>query len=89
MDVTLEMRQNYLKRRRDEYAKCLIEIENKKITFLETIGHQMKGNAQPFGFDELATIGNELEKAAKVSDWQSIKACVEKFGIYLSKQELF
>jgi HPt (histidine-containing phosphotransfer) domain-containing protein len=89
MDVTLVMRQNYLKRRRDEYAKCIIEIKNKKTDFLETIGHQLRGNAQPFGFDELAIIGNELEKAAKVSDWQSIKDCVEKFGIYLSKQDLY
>jgi HPt (histidine-containing phosphotransfer) domain-containing protein len=88
MDVTLEMRQNYLKRRNDDYTKCLIEIKNKKTDFLETIGHQLRGNAEPFGFDELAIIGKELEKAAKASDWQSIMACVEKFGIYLSKQKI-
>ena len=88
MDVTLEMRQNYLKRRLDDYKKCLIEIENKKTDFLETIGHQLRGNAEPFGFDELAIIGQELEEFSKASDWQNIKLCIEKFGNYLAKQKL-
>lgn len=88
MDIPYEMRVTYYKRRLEDYSACLKAIENQKTDFLQTVGHQMKGNAQPFGFDELAVIGNELEIAAKANDWQKIKILVEKFGIYLSQNAI-
>lgn len=88
MDVPHEMRVSYYKRRLEDHAKCLQAIEAQKTEFIETVGHQMKGNAEPYGFDELAVIGKDLELAAKAKDWQKIKNLVEKFGSYLTHNEI-
>lgn len=88
MELPHELRVSYYNRRLDDYAGCLKAIEAQKTDFLETVGHQMRGNAEPYGFNELAVIGKDLEIAAKAKDWQAIKSLVEKFGTYLTLHPL-
>lgn len=88
MDVPIEMKTLYFQRRLKDHSDCLAALENKDIKNLERIGHQMKGNAVCFGFDELGDIGEQLENASIKKDWDEIAQSVEKFGNYLSKNSV-
>lgn len=86
MDIPENMKVTYIERRRKDYIDCLAAIESKNADVLKRVGHQMKGNALSFGFDDLAGIGENLENAAEKKDWEQIKVCVTQFGSYLQKQ---
>ena len=68
MDLPASMYLNYLARRKADHAR-LTEIlasgQSNARTALEefkTLGHQIKGNAVSFGFDDLVVIGEQMEK---------------------------
>lgn len=85
MEIPPVMKSNYFTRRLKDHTDCLKAIEEKNFEPLERIGHQMKGNAQTFGFEDLAWIGDKLEIAALEKDWVRITTLVKKFGSYLEK----
>jgi HPt (histidine-containing phosphotransfer) domain-containing protein len=70
----------YIQRRLSDLAECNKAIESGDFSFIEKVGHQVKGNAQSFGFDILSPIGIEMEAAAKAGHIDSIKKAVLDFG---------
>ncbi len=78
--VPHEMKVVYIQRRKTDFVELNKAIENGDFSFLEKIGHQVKGNAQSFGFDELSPVGIALEKAAKSKDLAQAKTIVKRFG---------
>ena len=83
MDVPHEFRVQYLERRKSDLQSCMDAIQKNEFATLERIGHQMKGNATSFGFDELATIGELLEDAAKKQDLNRAEDIARNFQAYL------
>lgn len=75
-----EMKVVYIQRRLSDFAECNRAIETGDFSFLEKVGHQVKGNAQSFGFDALSPIGVALEAAAKERNIENIKKAVHDFG---------
>lgn len=75
-----EMKVVYIQRRLSDFAECHKAIEIGDFYFLEKIGHQVKGNAESFGFDALSPIGIALEAAAKEKNIENIKKAVQDFG---------
>ena len=75
-----EMKVVYIQRRLSDFAECNRAIETGDYSFLEKVGHQVKGNAQSFGFDSLSPIGIALEAAAKERNVDNIKKAVQDFG---------
>ena len=66
--------------------KHLKEIFQKKdFKMLETIGHQIKGNALSFGFDSLAPIAASLEEHARQKDATQIEADINSFASCLEQ----
>ena len=56
---------------------------------VETIGHQLKGNAATFGFPDLALVGIDLEKAGINQDMALlVKGAIELERWLLSVQKL-
>jgi HPt (histidine-containing phosphotransfer) domain-containing protein len=84
IDVPEEFRIAYIHRRKADFIECLKALESCDFDFLEKIGHQVRGNAQSFGFDELSPVGTNLEKAAKAKDLSMARKIVENFGEILS-----
>lgn len=78
--VPHEMKVVYIQRRLSDFAECNRAIESGDYSFLEKVGHQVKGNAQSFGFDSLSPIGIALETAAKERNIENIKKAVQDFG---------
>lgn len=80
LQVPHELRVVYIQRRKADLVECLKAIETSDFPFLEKIGHQIRGNAQSFGFDELSPVGISLEKAAQAKDLQQAQTIVKTFG---------
>ena len=86
IDIPEEMKAKYIERRKQDYATCVDALaKNDYETFLR-IGHQLKGNAASFGYDDLGVIAAELEKAAKAQDIVQIKNQLEKFDLFLKNK---
>lgn len=80
MQVPVEAREKYLERRRQDITACQEALLKQDFQFFERLGHQIKGNAVTFGFDELTTVAIALEQAAKAKDLTQLKTLVEKFS---------
>ncbi len=80
MQVPVEARQKYLDRRKQDITACHEAVSKQDFGFLERIGHQIKGNAVTFGFDELTGVAVAMEQAAKAKDLTQLKELVEKFS---------
>jgi len=80
MQVPIEARQKYLDRRKQDITACQEAVSKQDFQFLECIGHQIKGNALTFGFDELTSVAVAMELAAKAKDLTQLKELVEKFS---------
>ncbi len=79
MQVPTEARQKYLDRRKQDIVACQEALTKEDFHFLERIGHQIKGNAVTFGFDELTNVAVAIEIAAKAKDLHQLKDLVAKF----------
>lgn len=83
VEISPELKTKYLSRREQDLKDCFAALDSKEVALLERVGHQIKGNALTFGFGELATIGEEMETAARALDWNGLKAATLKFENFL------
>ncbi len=86
IDIPDEMKVKYIERRKQDYADCLEALNTSDFETFLRIGHQLKGNAASFGFDDLGLIAVEMEKAAHDSDISKVKIAVHKFENFFKKQ---
>lgn len=86
MNLPLQAIEKYLQRRKQDLV--LIEEGLKAGDFepLQRVGHQLKGNADTFGFPELAAIGRELEIAAKEKNLQLCTELVQKIAQWVTSK---
>jgi HPt (histidine-containing phosphotransfer) domain-containing protein len=67
MDLPPSMYVNYLARRKADHARLTAAMGSPQgIDDFKTVGHQIKGNASSFGFNELVSIGEAMEKLSVV-----------------------
>lgn len=63
MDLPASMYVNYLARRKADHERLTAALANHQgIEDFKVVGHQIKGNATSFGFDDLVSIGEQMEK---------------------------
>lgn len=55
---------------------------------IRLLGHRMKGDGGGYGFDQISTIGNDLEQAAMIQDRPSIEKQVALLKDFLSRVEV-
>ena len=80
-----EEKNKYIERRKKDLANCRLALTALDFKCFATVGHQMKGNAVTFGFDELATIGVDMEKMALSKDVQKLAEILNRFDAYLDR----
>lgn len=62
MDLPASMYLNYLARRKVDHARLTSALATPQgLDDFKTVGHQIKGNATSFGFDDLVSIGERME----------------------------
>ena len=84
-DIPPELRMNYIARRKSDLEKCKSAVQQNDFETLYSIGHQIKGNASTFGYDELALIAIDLEKFAHLKDVQKLDHILIRMAEFLSK----
>jgi HPt (histidine-containing phosphotransfer) domain-containing protein len=85
MFVPDDMKLRYFERRKHDLDECVRHLQSGDFTFIEKVGHQLKGNGVTFGFPELADIGTELEKAAREGDLGFVSNAVGKFSEWVNE----
>lgn len=61
MDLPPELYQNYHKRRKADLERLRMAAQNNDVEPFNTLGHQLKGNAPTYGYDDLAELGKKME----------------------------
>lgn len=84
VDIPKEAREKYLERRKVDLENCKKALEDRNFEVLTRIGHQVKGNAVTFGYDDLGQIAIELETFALSKDTQNLAEVLARFSKFLS-----
>lgn len=87
MVVPVELKQRYLSRRIQDLINLKEALAKNDFTFALKLGHQVKGNAVTFEFPHMATIGVELEHAAKKQDKETLMFLVQKMESAISSAQ--
>lgn len=61
LNLPKELYHNYHRRRKADLEKLKQAVMEKDADAFKNLGHQLKGNAPTYGYDELATIGKNME----------------------------
>lgn len=75
----------FMQRRRGDVESLKTSLSAGEMDKIRVTGHSMKGTGGGYGFDDLSTIGAELEKAAVAGDSEEISALVNRLEQYLDK----
>lgn len=85
IDIPEEVRRKYLERRKTDFEDCQKAIKENNFEVLARVGHQIKGNASTFGFDDLSTIAIQMEEGALQKDSQKLTTVMKQFSDFLSR----
>lgn len=80
MEVPQDLRARYLERRKRDLEVCHQEFSHQNFEELAKVGHQLKGNAETYGYKELSVIGKKMEAAANDGDATELKDILHDFG---------
>ena len=78
MQVPVELKIKYLSRRMQDIKRLKTSLEMDDYSFVQKVGHQVKGNAVTFDVPQIAPIGSEMEKAAQVKDKETVKILIQQ-----------
>lgn len=88
IDIPYEIRLKYLERRKTDLQECKTALlKNDFDTFIR-VGHQVKGNASTYGFDDLGTIAIHLEDSALHKDIPNLKSGLLAFEKFLDEAKV-
>lgn len=80
-----EARQKYLERRWQDLESCRKALSARDFECFATVGHQIKGNAATFGFDELTPIAINMENFGLAKDVKKLEEVLNLFEAYLNR----
>ncbi len=86
IDIPEEMKAKYIERRKQDYDDCIAAFDKSDYEVFLRIGHQLKGNASSFGFDDLGMIATEIEHGAQLKDLSALKISLKKFDAFLQRK---
>lgn len=87
MAIPDEMRKKYLERRRRDIEELNTAAAKSDPAPFIKVGHQLKGNALTFGYQELADVGARMEEAGNQQDWAVAKECLASLEHWLEAQK--
>ena len=87
MVVPVELKRRYLSRRIEDLIRLKEALAINDFSLALKLGHQVKGNAVTFEFPHMATIGVELEHAAKKKDKETLIFLVQKMESAISSAQ--
>ena len=85
--ISDDMKLRYLQRRKSDLASLAQAFDSGDYEMFAMVGHQLKGNATTFGFDDLEKIARELEAAGKTESRDEARRSLDSLEQWLSTQE--
>jgi len=89
--ITAELRElapRYLAHRRGDVDQLREAIDREDFETVRGIGHAMRGSGSAYGFDDITTLGAEIEHLAKKADVPALEAAVTGLTEYLDSLQL-
>lgn len=87
IDIPKEAIDRYIERREKDIELCEQALATSDFEVISRVGHQIKGNAVTFGFQELEPVGIELEKAGNKKDAQGTADLIGKLRAFVASQK--
>lgn len=78
---------NYLERRKLDLALCREALEARESAVLEQVGHRLRGNCETFGFPELMSVGEELERCGRARNFDDAARALARLQEWLFSRE--
>lgn len=88
IDLPRQMICEYVVRRRKDLINLQSLAQIDKIEEINTIGHQIAGNARSFGFEPLEEIARELESLKLDESTWKLELIISRYSQWLEKAEL-
>ena len=85
VDIPEEARTKYIERRKVDLESCRKALTAQDFTTIARVGHQVKGNASTFGFEDLSSIAIDLEDHALKKDISGLNLALARFAKFLSR----
>jgi HPt (histidine-containing phosphotransfer) domain-containing protein len=85
VEIPEEARIKYIERRKVDLENCKKALQQQDFDTLARVGHQVKGNAATFGYDQLSTIAIDLEAFALKKDTKGLDSVLARFTKFLSQ----
>ncbi|MBU3916675.1 Hpt domain-containing protein, partial [bacterium] len=83
-----ELIPGFLEGRKKDIETIRNSLETGNFESIQLLGHSMKGNGSGYGFDEISTIGKNIELAAKEKNINEIKQCLLDLSAYLDNIDI-
>ncbi len=83
-----ELAPRFLVHRRGDVDRLHEAIDRDDFETVRTIGHAMKGSGSAYGFDEITTLGDEIERLARSENAVALAAAVTRLTEYLDAVEV-
>lgn len=84
--VPNSLKQLFLKHRAQDIEICFQKWTHSDWNYFETLGHQLKGNAPSFGFEELAPIARRIESFSQQRESEKLKSALVEFQKWFDQQ---
>jgi HPt (histidine-containing phosphotransfer) domain-containing protein len=75
----------YLENRKKDLETLRESARNLDFTTIKFIGHNIKGNAESYGFPSLAPIGLRMENAALAGKLEDVESCIQDLSDFLAR----
>jgi CheY-like chemotaxis protein/HPt (histidine-containing phosphotransfer) domain-containing protein len=79
---------SYLDKRRAEIAKYRQALIDEDFETIRMLAHKLKGTGAGYGFEELTSLGGQIEKAATSRDAARVRMWVDALESYIENVEL-
>lgn len=78
----------FLKSRKEDIVILKELVESEDYQGFKMLGHKCKGAAASYGFNYIADLGKEIEKAAQNKDLAKIKGLISNYENYIEDVEI-
>ena len=87
-DELRELAPRFLVHRRGDVDRLREAIDRADFETVRGIGHAMRGSGSAYGFDDVTTLGAEIERLAKAGDAPMLDAAVTRLAEYLDSVDV-
>jgi HPt (histidine-containing phosphotransfer) domain-containing protein len=83
--ILAELVPEFLARCRQMVAELREAVEAGNLTVARRIGHSLYGSGGSYGFEEIGSLGREIERAARQGDADALRSLAERLDSHVAR----